>query len=153
MIRHGARSDEPQSLGARAGCPLADGGGARAQRGSPLQKRADRNFVELAALVLSEMVQELPAQFLAAQLGALLQEDQDGELDDAARSEHATMPVENFKTFMDNPVAGKAEPPKAQEIYKVLDNVMSGVLTNKDADVDKLLSTAESQVNQILANQ
>ncbi|WP_261717323.1 extracellular solute-binding protein [Streptomyces sp. FZ201] len=73
--------------------------------------------------------------------------------DDAARSEHATMPVENFKTFMDNPVAGKAEPPKAQEIYKVLDNVMSGVLTNKDADVDKLLSTAESQVNQILANQ
>ena len=52
--------------------------------------------------------------------------------DDAARSEHATMPVENFKTFMDNPVAGKAEPPKAQEIYKVLDNVMSGVLTNKD---------------------
>ncbi|MFE6335910.1 extracellular solute-binding protein [Streptomyces sp. NPDC057806] len=73
--------------------------------------------------------------------------------DDAARAEHATMPVENFKTFMDNPVAGKAEPPKAQEIYKVLDNVMSGILTNKDADIDKLLSTAESQVNQILANQ
>jgi hypothetical protein len=63
------------------------------------------------------------------------------------------MPVENFKSFMDNPVKGKAEPPKAQEIYKVLDNVMSGILTNKDADVDKLLATAESQVNQILANQ
>ncbi|MGW1542100.1 extracellular solute-binding protein [Streptomyces sp. NPDC002309] len=73
--------------------------------------------------------------------------------DDAARTEHATMPVANFKTFMDNPVAGKAEPPKAQEIYKVLDNVMSGILTNKDADVDKLLSTAEAQVNQVLANQ
>ncbi|MGV9690042.1 extracellular solute-binding protein [Streptomyces sp. NPDC003444] len=73
--------------------------------------------------------------------------------DDAARLEHATMPVENFKTFMDNPVAGKNEPPKAQEVYKVLDNVMSAVLTNKDADVDKLLSTAEAQVNQVLATQ
>jgi ABC-type glycerol-3-phosphate transport system substrate-binding protein len=73
--------------------------------------------------------------------------------DDAARVEHATMPVENFKAFMDNPVAGKAEPSKAQEIYKVLDNVMSGILTNRHADIDKLLSTAESQVNQVLANQ
>ncbi|MFF9158709.1 extracellular solute-binding protein [Streptomyces longwoodensis] len=73
--------------------------------------------------------------------------------DDAARTANATMPVANFKTFMDNPVAGKAEPPKAQEIYKVLDNVMSGILTDKDADIDKLLSTAESQVNQVLANQ
>jgi hypothetical protein len=30
---------------------------------------------------------------------------------------------------------------------------MSGILTDKDADIDKLLSTAESQVNQVLANQ
>ncbi|MER7760169.1 extracellular solute-binding protein [Streptomyces sp. NPDC097619] len=73
--------------------------------------------------------------------------------DDAARSENATMPVANFKAFTDSPVPGKAEPPKAQEIYKVLDNVMSGILTNEDADVDKLLSTAEKQVNQVLANQ
>ncbi|MFC8509872.1 ABC transporter substrate-binding protein [Streptomyces sp. NPDC057411] len=71
--------------------------------------------------------------------------------DDAARAANATMPVANFKTFMDNPVAGKAEPPKAQEVYKVLDNVMSGILTNEDADVDKLLATAETQVNQVLA--
>lgn len=73
--------------------------------------------------------------------------------DDAARAASATMPVENFKAFMDNPVKGKAEPPKAQEIYKVLDNVMSAVLTNKNADVAGLLSTAETQVDQILANQ
>ncbi|WP_426362455.1 ABC transporter substrate-binding protein [Streptomyces sp. E-08] len=73
--------------------------------------------------------------------------------DDANRVRNATMPVANFKSFMDNPVAGKAEPPKAQEVYKVLDNVMSGLLTNKDADVDKLLATAETQVNQVLANQ
>uniref|UniRef100_A0AAU3H2R1 Extracellular solute-binding protein n=1 Tax=Streptomyces sp. NBC_01401 TaxID=2903854 RepID=A0AAU3H2R1_9ACTN len=73
--------------------------------------------------------------------------------DDAERVANATMPVENFKAFMDNPVQGKAEPPKAQEIYKILDNAMSAVLTNKDADVDKLLDTAEQQVNQVLANQ
>ncbi|MET7447145.1 extracellular solute-binding protein [Streptomyces sp. NBC_01693] len=73
--------------------------------------------------------------------------------DDAARAANATMPVENFKAFMDNPVQGKAEPPKAQEIYKILDNAMSAVLTNKDADIDKLLDTAEQQVNQVLANQ
>ncbi|MFJ8085721.1 extracellular solute-binding protein [Streptomyces sp. NPDC096205] len=73
--------------------------------------------------------------------------------DDAARVANATMPVANFKAFMDNPVPGKAEPPKAQEIYKVLDNVMSGILTNEDADIDELLDTAESQVNQVLANQ
>ncbi|MFD6532050.1 extracellular solute-binding protein [Streptomyces sp. NPDC060184] len=73
--------------------------------------------------------------------------------DDAARAQFATMPVANFKTFVDNPVPGKAEPPKAQEVYKVLDNVMSGLLTNKNADVDKLLSDAEKQVNQVLATQ
>ncbi|MGC0334292.1 ABC-type glycerol-3-phosphate transport system substrate-binding protein [Streptomyces sp. SAI-170] len=73
--------------------------------------------------------------------------------DDAARVANATMPVANFKAFMDNPVPGKAEPPKAQEIYKVLDNVMSGILTNEDADIDELLDTAESQVDQVLANQ
>ncbi|MFD4029734.1 extracellular solute-binding protein [Streptomyces sp. NPDC058637] len=74
-------------------------------------------------------------------------------VDDAARAANATMPVENFKAFMDNPVQGKAEPPKAQEIYKILDVAMSGVLTNEDADIDKLLDTAEQQVNQVLANQ
>ncbi|MEU8707790.1 extracellular solute-binding protein [Streptomyces sp. NPDC048565] len=73
--------------------------------------------------------------------------------DDAERVANATMPVENFKAFMDNPVQGKAEPPKAQEIYKILDNAMSAVLTNKDADIDKLLDTAEQQVDQVLANQ
>ncbi|MCW2870733.1 extracellular solute-binding protein [Actinacidiphila oryziradicis] len=72
--------------------------------------------------------------------------------DDGLKTASATMPVENFKAFMDNPVPGKAEPPKAQEIYKVLDNVMSGVLTDKNANAGTLLSAAEKQVNQVLAN-
>ncbi|WSL14566.1 sugar ABC transporter substrate-binding protein [Streptomyces sp. NBC_01283] len=73
--------------------------------------------------------------------------------DDKARAASSTMPVENFQAFTDKPVTGKAEPPKAQEVYKVLDTLMSAVLTNKDADADKLLKTAEQQVNQVLANQ
>lgn len=69
-----------------------------------------------------------------------------------AGAQHSTVPVENFRPFRDNPVPGRAEPPKAQEIYKVLDTVMSGVLTNEDADPGELLDTAEDQVNQVLAN-
>ncbi|WP_328301210.1 extracellular solute-binding protein [Streptomyces sp. NBC_00435] len=73
--------------------------------------------------------------------------------DDELKAASATMPVVNFKPFLDNPVPGKAEPTKAQEVYKVLDKVMSGVLTNKDADTAQLLAEAEKAVNQVLANQ
>ncbi|MEV5976445.1 extracellular solute-binding protein [Streptomyces sp. NPDC052114] len=73
--------------------------------------------------------------------------------DDKARAASSTMPVANFKAFTDRPVKGRAEPPKAQEIYKVLDTLMSAVLTNPDADPDKLLRTAARQVDQVLANQ
>ncbi|AWZ05894.1 MULTISPECIES: extracellular solute-binding protein [unclassified Streptomyces] len=73
--------------------------------------------------------------------------------DDELKAANATMPVVNFKPFLDNPVPGKAEPVKAQEVYKVLDKVMSGVLTNKDADSAQLLAEAEKAVNQVLANQ
>ncbi|MEU2658629.1 extracellular solute-binding protein [Streptomyces sp. NPDC007325] len=73
--------------------------------------------------------------------------------DDATRLANATMPVANFRTFMDNPVPGKAEPPMAQEVYRILDDVMSGILTDEDADIDTLLSTAETRVNEVLADQ
>ncbi|MEU2955253.1 ABC transporter substrate-binding protein [Streptomyces xanthochromogenes] len=70
-----------------------------------------------------------------------------------SRTDNATMPVANFAPYLAKPIPGKAEPPKAQEVYKVLDNAMSAVLTNKDADIAKLLSTARMQVDQVLANQ
>ncbi|WP_406506096.1 ABC transporter substrate-binding protein [Streptomyces sp. NBC_00212] len=70
-----------------------------------------------------------------------------------SRTDNATMPVANFAPYLAHPIPGKAEPPKAQEVYKVLDNAMSAVLTNKDADITKLLSTARTQVDQVLANQ
>jgi len=40
----------------------------------------------------------------------------------------------------------------AQAVYKTLDPVMLEVLTNPNANISQLLSTATSQVNQILAN-
>jgi ABC-type glycerol-3-phosphate transport system substrate-binding protein len=72
--------------------------------------------------------------------------------DDRLKAASATMPVANFQAFVDHPVPGKAEPPNAQAIYKILDNAMSGVLTDRGADVAKLLSTAAAQVDEVLAN-
>jgi ABC-type glycerol-3-phosphate transport system substrate-binding protein len=71
--------------------------------------------------------------------------------DTADKTQYATVPVVNFKTYVDAQVPGKGEPPNAQKLYAVLDTVMSGVLTNKNANIDKLLSTAETQANQLLA--
>ncbi|MFC4529237.1 extracellular solute-binding protein [Sphaerisporangium dianthi] len=69
------------------------------------------------------------------------------------RKQFATIPVEHFQPYIDanTAVQFKLEPPKAQEIYAVLDTAMSAVLTRKDANVDQLLSDAEKKVNNILA--
>jgi multiple sugar transport system substrate-binding protein len=79
-----------------------------------------------------------------------------GELQEqqkALREEYATVPVENYKAFVDglNVLKKNIEPPNAQQVYAALDNVMQGVLTNRDADIDQLLSDAETKVNQALA--
>ncbi|MFI9105784.1 ABC transporter substrate-binding protein [Streptomyces fildesensis] len=71
--------------------------------------------------------------------------------DTATKTASATVPVENFATYVAAQVPVKPEPPNAQKIYTVLDNAMSGALTNKNADIGKLLSTAETQVNTLLA--
>ena len=63
------------------------------------------------------------------------------------------MPVYHFTPYVtaQASITNKLEPPKAQELYAVLDVAMSAVLTRKDADIDKLLSDAESKANKILA--
>ncbi|NJP44674.1 ABC transporter substrate-binding protein [Actinacidiphila epipremni] len=71
--------------------------------------------------------------------------------DTADKTQYATVPVENYKSYVDAQVPVKGEPPNAQKLYTVLDTVMSGVLSNKSANVDKLLSDAETQANQLLA--
>jgi multiple sugar transport system substrate-binding protein len=71
----------------------------------------------------------------------------------ALRKQYATVPVDNFAPYVaeQGNITNKLEPPKAQELYAVLDVAMSAVLTRKDADVGKLLSDAESKANKILA--
>jgi multiple sugar transport system substrate-binding protein len=68
-------------------------------------------------------------------------------------AKYATMPVENYQSYVDGmpELDKKIEPPNAQQVYAALDNVMQGILTNKDADIDQLLSDAESKVNSALA--
>ncbi|MGI8332964.1 ABC transporter substrate-binding protein [Actinomadura scrupuli] len=70
------------------------------------------------------------------------------------RTANSNMPVQNYKPFADGDPSLKyrLEPPQAQPIYAVLDGVVSSVLTNQNADIDKLLSQAETKVNGILAN-
>ena len=46
----------------------------------------------------------------------------------------------------------RVEPPSAQQIYAVLDTAMATVLTDSNANIDQLLSSAESQVNSILSS-
>jgi len=71
----------------------------------------------------------------------------------ALRKQYATVPVDNFTPYVSvqGSITNKLEPPKAQELYAVLDVAMSAVLTRKDADIDKLLSDAASKADKILA--
>jgi len=76
-----------------------------------------------------------------------------GKAIQAEREKHATLPVENYAGYVRAAATTppKAEPPHAQEIYAILDVVMSGVLSREDADLDKLLADAETKVNALLA--
>ncbi|WP_067174416.1 ABC transporter substrate-binding protein [Microtetraspora niveoalba] len=69
------------------------------------------------------------------------------------RRQFATVPVDHFQSYVDGSanIAFKLEPPKAQEIYAVLDTAMSAVLTREDANIDQLLSDAQKKVDNILA--
>ncbi|WP_369213252.1 ABC transporter substrate-binding protein [Streptomyces flavofungini] len=67
------------------------------------------------------------------------------------KKDNANMPTGNYQAFMDSApnVEGVIEPPRAQEVYAVLDSAMQSVLTKKDADIDALLDDAEKKVNAI----
>jgi multiple sugar transport system substrate-binding protein len=70
-----------------------------------------------------------------------------------ADKQYANVPQENYAPFVANmaKIPVKFEPPNAQQIYAVLDVAMQKVLTDKNANIDQLLSDAETQVNSILA--
>lgn len=71
----------------------------------------------------------------------------------AAVKQYGNVPTDNYKAFTESTekIPLKVEPPAAQQIYAVLDTAMQGVLTDRNANIDKLLSDAEKQVNQILS--
>lgn len=75
--------------------------------------------------------------------------------DDAAKAKYANVPQQNYQSFENamKTMPGKIEPPMAQQIYSVLDGVMSAVLTNRNANIDQLLSDASTKVDSLLANQ
>lgn len=66
---------------------------------------------------------------------------------------NTTLPVANYQAFSTGNanVPLNLEPPNAQQVYAVLDTAMAQVLTNRNADVNKLLSDSETQVNSILS--
>jgi ABC-type glycerol-3-phosphate transport system substrate-binding protein len=71
----------------------------------------------------------------------------------AALKDNATLPVDYYAPYINNPVPGTLEPPVAQQLYAVMDTPMSAVMTDKGANVDQLLAAAETKANQILGNQ
>jgi multiple sugar transport system substrate-binding protein len=75
--------------------------------------------------------------------------------DTQAKTKYANVPLQNYAAFQSamQTLPGKIEPPAAQQIYSVLDNVMSGVLTSQNANINSLLSDASTKVNTLLANQ
>jgi ABC-type glycerol-3-phosphate transport system substrate-binding protein len=73
--------------------------------------------------------------------------------DQQVKKANANVPVENYQAFLDGnqTLRMKIEPPNAQQIYSVLDGVVSAVLTKKDADIDRLLKDASGKIDGILA--
>ncbi|GAA3391181.1 extracellular solute-binding protein [Cryptosporangium minutisporangium] len=75
------------------------------------------------------------------------------DADNKLKAQYANVPVENYQLFQETEVPGKLEPPQAQQIYSVMDGVMSAVLTNRNADIDDLLADASDKIDRLLANQ
>ncbi|MFH8448281.1 ABC transporter substrate-binding protein [Streptomyces fungicidicus] len=73
--------------------------------------------------------------------------------DQQAKKANANVPVENYQSFLDGnqELEMKIEPPHAQQLYSVLDGVVSAVLTKEDADIDRLLKDASGKIDGILA--
>jgi multiple sugar transport system substrate-binding protein len=76
-----------------------------------------------------------------------------GQAIQADRVKNASLPVANYDSYVQaaGTIPPKAEPLHAQELYAILDVPMSGVLSRKEANVDQLLTDAETKANSMLA--
>jgi ABC-type glycerol-3-phosphate transport system substrate-binding protein len=70
----------------------------------------------------------------------------------ALLAKNTTINESYYSTFANANEKPDGQPVDDQALYKSLDPVMLAVLTNPNADIPQLLSTASGQVNQILAN-
>jgi multiple sugar transport system substrate-binding protein len=70
-----------------------------------------------------------------------------------AKEKFATVPVSNYKPYLDGgqSLKGSLEPPSAQQLYTILDTLMSTVLTQQNANISQLLSDASQKANSVLA--
>jgi ABC-type glycerol-3-phosphate transport system substrate-binding protein len=68
------------------------------------------------------------------------------------RNASATINTSYYAPFLNAQEVGDGEPDDAQAVYKTLDPVMLAVLTDPNANIPSLLSTATANVNTILAN-
>ncbi|HEY3868734.1 MAG TPA: extracellular solute-binding protein [Actinocrinis sp.] len=68
------------------------------------------------------------------------------------KTQYATIPVQYYTKYINAAVPGIPESILAQPIYAALDNVMSGVLTDPNANYQQLLSSAATQVNTLISN-
>jgi multiple sugar transport system substrate-binding protein len=69
---------------------------------------------------------------------------------DTLEQANTNLTLTDYAPFVNNPVATVIEPPNAQAIYAVLDGAMSAVLTQPGANIDDLLSQANTKIQSIL---
>jgi hypothetical protein len=105
----------------------------------------DEQEDELGEIAALQGVRQFPVRIKCALLGWTTLQD--------AIAEYVNVPVENFAPYVESLDSFEyvAEPLVAsQEIYAALDPVVQAVLTDKNADIDALLTDAEARVNTIL---
>jgi ABC-type glycerol-3-phosphate transport system substrate-binding protein len=70
--------------------------------------------------------------------------------DDDLKKANSTLNLADYSLYTGSPVKAVAEPANAQAIYAILDGPMGAVLTDPNANVDALLSDAQSKIQKVL---
>jgi multiple sugar transport system substrate-binding protein len=95
-------------------------------------------------------LQAASGQVVGAPTAVLFQGDFQQKLS-ALYSKYATVPLQNYTTFINSTLALRPEPRnQTQKLYAILDPVIQAVLTNPNADPEVLLNQAAQQFQQIL---